>query len=184
MKSLIKILLPLFLFSCHGNESESIKSDLYTRHDYSIEIEISNGFYGHATKYILNNFQIDFGDKIDTTISLSRPLALYRISFNKKSDKEGDNKKTRRDTSETHIDINTSDTLYTLTRDFLKSVEFNNVDTNGSIKPIITDDSRASVELIYGGRTLKATISSVNNPTISTNQLDTLLNFVSKFKQH
>ena len=81
--------------------------------------------------------------------------------------------------------IEQSETLFILTRNFLKNVDFTNYDTavNGTItSPVVFDDSEARIEFNYGGKSLTARISSISNPTIGTKELDTLLHFVNKFK--
>ena len=115
---------------------------------------------------------------------LSKPLTLYFIFFHSKQGSQ--NQSFRRlvpvDTAEIAFSKYLPDTLFLLTKDFLKSIDFNNYDTVGQLKPVITDDSHEMVELSYGGRKLSATISSISNPTIATKQRDTLLNFVDRFQ--
>lgn len=98
-------------------------------------------------KFILNNYLIDSYDSIDAKTPFSKPLVLYSVSS-----------LVPLDTTEITFTKDLSDTLFMLTKDFLKSVEFNNYDTVGQLIPVITDDSHGMVELSYGGRKLSATI--------------------------
>jgi hypothetical protein len=111
-------------------------------------------------------------------------MTLQYISYRRPQDKSNKNIKeiVPADTSRFEISKQSCDTLFELSKRFFKTFEFNNYDTVGKLKPIITDDSHSTIELSYGGRTLFASISSINNPTIATPQFDSLLNFIEKYK--
>ena len=111
-------------------------------------------------------------------------MTLQYISYRKQQDKNNVNIKyfVPVDTTKIEISKQSCDTLFELTKLFFKTFVFNNYDTVGQSKPIITDDSHSTMELSYGGRTLIARISSINNPTIATPQFDRLLHFIQKYK--
>ncbi|GAB2677775.1 hypothetical protein GCM10027036_34360 [Flavihumibacter cheonanensis] len=188
MTRLLFFAIILSTFSCKTNTKNSDTSTkeikVFKQFDYRITIDIWNGFFGHGSKFILNNSLIDNYDSTDAKIPLAKPLTLYYISFHSKKDSKTQSTSTLVpvDTTEIAFSKDLSDTLFLLTKDFLKSIKFNNYDTVGQLTPVITDDSHGLVELNYGGRKLSATISSIHNPTIATKELDTLLNFVYKFR--
>jgi hypothetical protein len=184
---LLLVFITAFISCSTKNEKTNNKTELVKQYDYRIIIDIWNGFAGQESKYILNNLRIYTYDSTDLRFKEVKPLTLYYISHIRENDSTNPNIRilVPTDTTEIPFSKKLSDTLFELTRNFLKSVEFNNYDTsiNGVVtKPIITDDSQAMVEMNYDGRKLSATISSINNPTIATNGLDTLLNFIRKFK--
>ena len=184
----LHLLLIISLISCTKQSKKSDnKIGLVKQYDYRITIDVWNGFFGHEAKYILNNSQIGVYDSTDSRFNLAKPFTLYYFS-NKQITEPGESNIRAFvpvDTAQLLFSKEQSDTLFDLTRSFFKSVEFNNYDNaiNGTISKLtVSDDSHASVELKYRGRTLYATISSISNPIISTRQLDTLLNFISKFR--
>lgn len=174
MTRLIFFLLLLPTTSCNSqNQKTKSKIEIIKNYDYYITIDVWNGFYRYNSKFILNNLHIDNYDSRNE-FPLTKPLTLYHVSA--QDDKI--------DTTEISFSKSQSDTLFNLTNSFFKKFIFNNYDTainNVVTKPYITDDSHATVELQYGGRTLNATISSISNPTISTKEFDRLLHFVEKF---
>lgn len=128
-----------------GNANKKFK--IVKQFHYRITIDIWNGFFRRGSKFILNGYLIDSYDSIDAKTPFSKPLVLYSVSS-----------LVPLDTTEITFTKDLSDTLFMLTKDFLKSVEFNNYDTVGQLIPVITDDSHGMVELSYGGRKLSATI--------------------------
>ena len=178
----------LFAFSCKTEIKEpqqpNEETKVFKKFDYRITVDIWNGFYGYESKFILDNSLIDHYDSSDANDPMTKPLTLYVISFKSVQNKRNQNIRQLLpiDTTEIAYSRDLSDTLFNLTRNFLKSVDFNNVDTLGQLVPVITDDSHGMIELSYGGKKLSATISSINNPSIGTKQLDTLLNFIAKFR--
>ena len=188
MTRLLFFLIIISIFSCQTktkNNTNLTKEIKVTKQfDYRITVDIWNGFFGHGSKFILNNTLIKSYDSSDAKISLIKPLTLYYIYHHSMQDKDNPNISTLVpvDTTEIPFSKDLSDTLFLLAKDFLKSIEFNNYDTVGQLIPVVRDDSHAFVELNYGGRKLSATISSISNPTIGTKQLDTLLSFVNKFR--
>jgi hypothetical protein len=186
MTRLLFLGLLIATFSCktENNKTEKITQELkvFKQFNYRITIDIWNGFFGHESKFILNNSQIDSYDSTDSPIDLAKPLTLYYVSFQSHQDNKNNQTLVAVDTTEIQFSKNLSDTLFVLTTDFLKNFDFNNYETIGRLIPVITDDSHGMVELSYGGRKLSATISSINNPTIGTKELDTLLYFVKKFR--
>jgi hypothetical protein len=158
-------------------DTKEVKPEIFKSYDYRISITIWNGFYGFNNQYVLDNLQND----IDYS---SKPMTLQYIVHRQKQDRR--NEKIRQfipsDTTKIDISKQSCDTLFDLTRNFFKTFGFNNCDTVGHSKPIITDDSHSTIELSYGGRTLIARISSINNPTIATSQFDSLINFLQKYK--
>jgi hypothetical protein len=171
----------LAIISCNLQNKGHEPTKIIKRYNYKITIDIWNGYFGHESKFILNNLGIDSDDSIVKKIQLSKPLTLYYVSFHSVQG-ENDRKLVPTDTTEIPFSKNLSDTLFLLTKDFFKNFEFSNYDTVGQIVPIVTDDSHGMVELNYNGRKLSATISSIGNPTIAPRQLDTLLGFVDKFR--
>jgi len=126
----------------------------------------------YNSKYILNNLQIDNYDS-STKSPLTRPLILYHIAA----------QDSKSDTTEILFSKAESDKLFNLTNNFFKSFLFKNYDTsvnNVVSKTFISDDSGATIELQYGGRTLKATISSISNQTIATHEFDALLKYIDR----
>jgi hypothetical protein len=173
-----------------GCTTQTSKSDdrikIVKQYDYRITIDIWNGFAGYQGKYILNNLRLATYDSSRDS-DIEKPLTLYYISYTRKIDPNNPNIRTLvpLDTSEIPFSKVWSDTLYNLTHNFLKNVQFKIYDTliNGVVtRPVVFDDSKATIELNYGGKKLNATISSISNPTISNQELDTLLNFIGKFE--
>jgi hypothetical protein len=162
----IQIFCFFIFYSCtsHPDNKENSK-----RYDYRIAVTTSS-FSGHFQKYIVNNLGIEPYEASDATILDLRPNTLYCISANKSKQK---------DTSRIDFSNNNCDTLFELTNQFFKNLSFSQYDT--LTQPIL-DDVHAFVELSFNGRKLTATVSSFNNKHISTRQLDTLLNFLDKFK--
>lgn len=184
-QSLFFIVIILASCTCTDKKPQE-KFQLIKQYDYRIVIEEWNSFAGYKTTYILNNLRIATFDSIEQRLYQIHPLTLYSISHKHATDPHNENIRVfvAKDTTKTPFSKELSDTLFTLTKDFLQSVEFNNYDTaiHGTIThPIIYDDSHARVELNYGGRTLSATISSISNPTIATPELQTLLRFMGRF---
>jgi hypothetical protein len=177
------LILFIIISSCNAptrdkNEAELKKVE--KQYDYRITVDTWNGFFGHASKFILDNSQVGFYDSTQLDGFL-KPFTFYYIAFESRESKQG-RVLTPIDTTEIPFSKALSDTLFLLTKSFFKSLDFNNSDTVGKLTPIITDDSKGCVELHYRGRTLSATISSISNPTIATKELDTLRRFVNKFK--
>ena len=178
----LSLLMIVLIGSCNSPAAED-KATAYQvemQFDYLISVNIWNGFFGHGSKFILDNSLINSYDSIQNS-SLQKPLTLYYISFLSKP-QINENAFTHKDTIEILFSKSFSDTLFVLTKKFFRSLEFNNYDTIGQLMPTISDDSHAFIDLQYRGRRLSATISSINNPTIATKDLDTLLSFVNKFR--
>lgn len=185
MTRLLFLSLLIATVSCKTENKKTKKTTqefkVVKQFDYRITIDIWNGFFGHESKFILNNSQIDSYDSTDYSATLGKPLTLYYVSFRSHQDNKNNRTLVADDTTEIQFSKDLSDTLFVLTKDFFKNFEFNNYDTIGRLIPVISDDSHGMIELSYGGRKLSATIRSINNPSIGTKQLDTLLNFVEKF---
>ena len=176
-------LLFVLITACNTLTPDDDKGDqriVEKRFDYRITVNTWNGFFGHESKFILDNSLADSYDSTHLS-GLQKPFTLYYISFEPRQQKNS-RELTHIDTTETPFSRDLSDTLFLLTKAFFKSLEFNNYDTVGQLTPIITDDSHGLIELYFRGRRLSATISSINNPSISTKELDTLRSFVNKFK--
>jgi hypothetical protein len=178
----LSLLLIVLLASCKSPEAEDKTQEfkLEMQFDYRITVNTWNGFFGHGSKFILDNPLINSYDSTQD-LSLQKPLTLYYISFLSKP-QINESAFTLKDTIEIPFSKSFSYTLFVLTKKFFKSLEFNNYDTIGQLTPTISDDSHAFIDLHYRGRKLSATISSINNPTIATKELDTLLSFVNKFR--
>jgi hypothetical protein len=178
----LSLLLIVLIESCNSPAAEE-KAKAYQvemQFDYRITVNTWNGFFGYKSKFILDNSIINSYDSTQD-VSYHKPLTLYYISFISEP-KINESVFTSKDTTDIPFSKSFSDTLFLLTKRFFKGLEFNNYDTIGQLTPIITDDSYAYIELQYRGKRLSATISGINNPTITTKELDTLLSFVNKFK--
>jgi hypothetical protein len=190
MQRLLLLFVVVIFVSCRQkNQNSQDKIELIKQHDHRITVDEWNGFAGFDSTFILNNHCINPYDCDEHYPKGAKPLTLYKVSYNQIPDSQNSNRKifSPKDTAETPLTKQQSDRLFILTKLFLKSVDFNNYDTarNGTItKPYVTDDSQVKVELNYGGRSLTAYVSSINNPTIGTTQLDTLLGFLYSFKQN
>jgi hypothetical protein len=177
----------IFFLAIIGMAFSCTDITLIKQYNYRIQIDVWNGFAGYQSKYILNNLLIDLYDSTNSYGDIEKPFTLYYITHQQQKHPSNHNISVLVpvDTTEIAFSKELSDTLFILSRDFLKSVEFDNQEKaiNGAItKPVIYDDSHAQVEMAYNGRKLIATISSISNPTIATKQLDTLLSFIGKFK--
>jgi hypothetical protein len=176
-RSVIFILLTL-TFSCKTKpKKQEVKAEVFKNYNYRISINIWNGFYGFNNQYLLDNLNNDIEYS-------SKSMTLQCISYRQQQDKNNKNIKefVPADTTKVEISKQSCDTLFELSKRFFRTFEFNNYDTVGQSKPIITDDSHSTIELSYGGRTLLARISSISNPTIATPEFDSLLNFIEKYK--
>jgi hypothetical protein len=187
MTRLLLLFSVLTLASCNGVDQKSEQNfELVKQYDYRLIIEEWNGFAGYQSTFILNNLRIAMFDSSEKDVYKIKPLTLYHISHSQITDPQNENRRIfiSKDTTETPFSKEQSETLFNLTRKFLKSVDFNNYDTaiNSTItRPVIMDDSHARIELNYGGRTLSATISSISNPTFATPELEVLLHFINRF---
>ena len=189
MLRLLPFLPTIALLSCNQKSQNSQDNiELVKQYDYRITVDEWNPFAGFRTTFILNNQCINPYDCAEHYPRGAKPLTLYKVSYTQIPDSENRNRRILApiDTTETSITKDQSDRLFILTKFFLKSVDFNNYDTarNGTItKPLITDDSQARVELTYGGRSMTGYVSSINNPTIGTKQLDTLFAFLNSLQK-
>jgi hypothetical protein len=176
------LLLTFLLPSCNTSAAKQVKGEYMVekQFDYRITVNEWNGFFGHGSEFILDNSLINSYDSTQD-YNLQIPLTLYHISFISTHQKN-ETILSPHDTTKIAFSKSLSDTLFLLTKRFFQGLEFNNYDTVGQLMPIITDDSHGFIELQYRGRTLSATISSINNPTIATKELDTLRRFVKKFR--
>lgn len=187
MTRLLLLFSVFTLASCNEvTQKSKQKFELVKQYDYRIKIEEWNGFAGYQSTFILNNLHIAMFDSFEKDVYKVKPLTLYHISHSQITDLQNQNRRIfiPKDTTETPFSKEQSDTLFNLTKKFLKSVDFNNYDTsiNGAITHLVkTDDSHAWVELNYGGRTLSATISSISNPNVATPELGVLLRFINRF---
>lgn len=178
------------LLSCTTNTNRHKNTiELKKQYDYRIEVEVWNGFAGYASKFVLDNRRIGMYDSLDEINGRLKPLTLYHLSYAQKANKDKPNlfEFIPTDTSQITFTQTQSDTLFELTRTFFQTLYLNNVDTaiNGVVtKPVVMDDDKGRVQIDFDGKTLRATISSLNNPSITTPQFDTLRNFCQKFEQH
>ena len=165
----------LVLFSCSSNSKrDSDKKEVFKRYDYRIAVT-TGSFFSHPEKFILNNLGIDTYEASDTGFKEIKPYTLYHISYSRKSE--------RNDTAQIIFSKQACDTLFTLVNHFFKNFSFDNLDTVGKKHEIIMDDAFSFVELSFNGRKLTANVSSINNTEIGNRQLDTLLNYLDKFKE-
>jgi len=189
MTRFVPLLISFFAFSCVADNKDAQKNvsgdKVFKRYDYRITIDQWNGFYGDGAKFVLNNSRIHrYDSTIDASIPLGKPLTLYYIDFESKQSTKDKNLRTLIpvDTLELGFSKELSDTLFMLARNYLQSVKITNYDTLSKLKPIVTDDSHGMIELSLDGISQSVTISSINNPTLRTKQLDTLLHFINKFE--
>ncbi|MGZ3951179.1 MAG: hypothetical protein ACXVBZ_07275 [Flavisolibacter sp.] len=171
---LLFFLTLLVLFSCSSSPGKRTeKKEAFKRYDYRIAVTTGN-FFSHPEKFILNNLGIDTYEASDTGFKEIKPYTLYHISYSAKSQ--------HNDTAQILFPKQNCDTLFTLVNLFFKGFSFDNVDTVGKEHDIINDDVHAFVELSFNGRKLIAHASSINNPEVGNEQLDSLLNYLYKFK--
>jgi hypothetical protein len=165
----------LILFSCSSNPKvDSEKKEVFKRYDYRIAVT-TGSFFRHPEKFILNNLGIDTYEASDTGFKEIKPYILYHISYSRKLE--------HNDTVQILFPKQACDTFFILANFFFKNFSFNNQDTVGKEHKIIMDDAYTFVELSFNGRKLTANVSSINNPEIGNKQLDTLLNYLDKFKE-
>lgn len=183
MQRLLFLAVIILAFSCAAKTDKiSDNIQVVKKYDYLIKVTIWNGLFGLDSKFILNNLGTETFDSSD--FNNAKPFTLYFISNSKKVDLKHPNnlKLVPSDTTEIQFSNQQSDTLFYLTNEFFKNVNFSNYDTIGKKKALLRDDSHARIELDDGDKRLSATISSISNPAISSKQLDTLINFIWKFK--
>jgi len=174
------LILFLLFASCKSPiKDKDKKAKIEKNFDYRITVDTWNGFFGKESKFILDNTEISTYDS--TQIGDIKPLTLYYIDF-KATEVRSSKVLIPIDTTEISFTKAQSDTLFGLAKSFFKSLEFDEYDTIGKLTPVITDDSHGFVELRFRGKTLSAAISSINNPTIATKELDSLRRFVNKFR--
>jgi hypothetical protein len=184
MRKLIILFFGALFFSCNQHEKkEKSKVEIIKRYNYLIDIEVWNSFAGDKAKYLVNNTRIGRYDSIDARFNILKPLTLYKISYLQEADKSNPNVRifVPKDTLKVPFPKHKCDKLFDLTLRFFKSIEFNVYDTavNGVItKPVLFDDSQARIGLSYGGKRMDVTISSISNPSITTKEFHTLLQYI------
>ncbi len=179
MKKLTVFLLLHLILSCEHSRKEG-KAKSQKQSNYVITIEISNLYKPYQTKYVLDNTWLDEKPTVDNLVFF-KPLTLYRILYHHIIDSSGF-QIVPKDTAKFNFSTDQSAQLFSLTKAYFKSLDFEKEDTMESrITNIHILDDRAEISISYKGVSLTSIIFSIDKQSSSNRQLQMLLEFIAPY---